>query len=79
MSTLAWELAGDIAPAEESEAKPGFWSRFFARRQAQANRTVYAHLAAMGDERLTDLGFGQDDIRALRAGEFRLPQTRQGR
>ena len=38
MSTLAWELAGDIAPADESEAKPGFWSRFIELRQAQAER-----------------------------------------
>lgn len=77
MSTLAWGLADEIAPADQSEAKPGFWSRFVARRQAQANRTVCAHLAAMGDERLTELGFSADDIRALRTGELRLPQTSQ--
>ena len=78
MSTLAWELAGDVAPADESEAKPGFWSRFIARRQAQANRTVCAHLAVMGDNRLTELGFSADDLRALRAGELRLPPIQQG-
>lgn len=50
MSTLAWELAGDIAPAHETEAKPGFWSRFIESRE----------------------------IRALRAGELRLPPIRQG-
>ena len=77
MSTLAWELAGDVAPADESEAKPGFWSRFIARRQAQANRTVCAHLAVLSDAHLTGLGFSADDIRALRAGELRLPQTAQ--
>ena len=77
MSTLAWELADDIAPADQSEAKPGFWSRFIELRQAQANRAICAHLAAMGDEHLTELGFSADDIRALRAGELRLPQTTQ--
>lgn len=77
MSTLAWELAGDLAPADGSEGKPGFWSRFIAGRQAQANRTVCARLAVMGDERLANLGFGEDDIRALRAGELRLPQITQ--
>lgn len=77
MSTLAWELAGDVAPADASEARPGFWSRFIARRQDQANRTVCAHLAVMGDARLAGLGFGADDIRALRAGELRLPQSTQ--
>lgn len=77
MSTLAWELAGDTAPADDSEAKPGFWSRFFESRKAQANRTVCEHLAAMGDGRLTDLGFSEGDIRALRAGELRLPNTQE--
>ncbi len=78
MSTLAWELAGDIAPAEQIETKAGFWSRFIQSRQAQAHRQVRAHLVAMGDERLTDLGFSKDGIRALRAGVIRLPNTQEG-
>jgi uncharacterized protein YjiS (DUF1127 family) len=78
MSTLAWELAGDIAPAEQTEAKAGFWSRFIESRQARANRHVCAHLVAMGDERLTELGFSKDDIRALRAGQIRRPKSLEG-
>ena len=78
MSTLAWELAGDIAPADETEAKPGFWSRFMKSRQAQAERTICTHLAAMGDVQLTALGYSEDDIRALGAGELRLPPIQQG-
>jgi uncharacterized protein YjiS (DUF1127 family) len=78
MSTLAWELAGEIAPAEQIETKAGFWSRFIAARQARANRRVCAHLVAMGEERLTELGFSKDDIRALRAGVIRLPNTQEG-
>ncbi len=77
MSTLAWGLADDIAPADQSEAKPGFWSRFIESRQTQANRAICAHLAAMGDAHLAELGFSADDIRALRADELRLPQTAQ--
>ena len=77
MSTLAWGLADDITPANQSEAKPGFWSRFIEPRQARANRAICAHFSAMGDEHLTELGFSADDIRALRAGELRLPQTAQ--
>ena len=57
MSTLAWELAGDIAPAEQTEAKAGFWSRLIESRQARVNRHVCAYLVAMGDARLTELGF----------------------
>ena len=78
MSTLAWELAGDLAPADETEAKPGFWSRFIELRQAQAERRICTHLAAMGDVQLTELGYGEHDIRALRAGELRLPPIQQG-
>lgn len=78
MSTLALELAGEFAPAATSEAKPGFWSRLIEARQAQANRVASVHLAAKGDARLTALGYSKDDIRALRAGELRLPSTRQG-
>ena len=78
MSTLAWELAGDNAPADETEAKPGFWSRFIAWHQAQAERAICRHLAAMGDVQLTELGYSKDDIRALRAGELRLPPIQQG-
>jgi hypothetical protein len=78
MSTLAWELAGDIAPAEDIEAKASFWSRFIAARQAQANRRVRTHLTAMGATRLTALGFTADDICALQAGELKLPSGKKG-
>ena len=78
MSTLAWELAGDIAPAEESEANAGFWSRLIAARQAQAKRRVRAHLAAMGATRLAALGFTADEICALQAGELKLPSGKKG-
>jgi len=78
MSTLAWELAGGIAPAEQIEAKAGFWSRFIESRQARANRHVCAHLVVMGDERLMDLGFSKADIRALRMGVISLPNPQEG-
>lgn len=77
MSTLALELAGEIAPAATSDTKPGFWIRLIGARQAQANRVVCTRLAAKGDARLTELGFTKDDIRALHAGELRLPSTKQ--
>jgi hypothetical protein len=78
MSTRALALAGDSAPAENIEAKAGFWSRLIAVRQAQANRMVRAHLLAMGAARLAELGFTENDIRALRAGDLKLPSGKKG-
>lgn len=78
MSTLALALAGDIAPAEDMEAKASFWSRLIAARQARANARVRAHLMAMGATRLTALGFTADDICALQAGELKLPSGKKG-
>ena len=77
MSTLALGLAGGLAPAAKSQAKPGFWGRVFVARQKRVDRTIHAHLAAMGDARLADLGFSRAAIRALRAGELVFPQTKQ--
>jgi hypothetical protein len=76
MSTLALKLAGDIAPARKSTARPGFWKRLFEARQAQADRVVCAHLGAMGDATLERLGYTAADILALRAG--RLPKPARG-
>lgn len=78
MSTLAFELAGEFAPAATSEAKPGFWSRLIEARQAQTDRIVCIRLAAKDDARLTELGYSKDDIGGLRAGELRLPSSKQG-
>ena len=47
-STLALKLAGDIAPARKSTARPGFWKRLFEARQAQADRVARVTLAERG-------------------------------
>ena len=77
MSTLALGLAGGLAPAAKSQAKPGFWGRVIDARQKRVDRLIRAHLAAMADVRLSDLGFSRATIRALRAGELVFPQTKQ--
>jgi hypothetical protein len=77
MSALALGLAGGLAPAAESQAKRGFWSRFIEARQQRVDRAIYAHLAAMSDMRLNGFGFDREAVRALRTGEFVFPQTKQ--
>lgn len=73
MSTLAWELAGEVAPAELG-TQPGFLSRLIKSREDRAKHVVLRHLATMDDARLGRLGFTNQDISALRAGELRLPR-----
>jgi hypothetical protein len=74
MSTLALELAGAVAPAEERKVKSSLVSRLIKAREEQAKRRVLAYLADMGDARLRTLGFTDYDIKALRSGEMRLPK-----
>ena len=79
MSTLALGLVGTTAPATEPKAKSSLWSRLVKAREAQAARTVRAHLAGMDDARLLHVGFSEDDIWALRAGGSGLPRNQQGK
>lgn len=72
MSTLAFELAAAIAPAIDREVKPSLWRRFVKARQAKADNIVHAHLAAMTDAGLAQLGLTQCEIDALRAGKLPL-------
>jgi hypothetical protein len=74
MSTLAVPAAGALASAVESEGRTGLLWRLLAAREDRARRFVLARLAAMDDARLGRLGFSDDDIAALRAGELRLPR-----
>ncbi len=75
MSTLAVGAAGALASAVEAAGgRTGPVQRLLAAREARARRLVLAQLAAMDDVRLEGLGFSDDDIVALRAGELRLPR-----
>jgi len=74
MSALALRAAGVIASAAEPKPGLSFVGRFLEARENQAKRRVRDYLAAMDDTRLRDLGFADDDIRALRAGVLRLPR-----
>jgi hypothetical protein len=74
MSTLALRAAGVIASAVEPKPGLSFVTRLLAAREDQAKRRVLGYLAAMDNARLAGLGFTADDIRALRAGELRLPR-----
>jgi hypothetical protein len=73
MSTLALRAAGVIAPAVETKPGQSLLQRLIAAHEDQAKRRVRGYLAAMDDARLRDLGFADDDIKALRAGELGLP------
>jgi hypothetical protein len=75
MSTLAWEQAGNVAPAADAKAKSSLFGRLMKAREDKARRRVLAHLAAMDDSRLHRMGFSDGDILALRSGELRLPQA----
>ena len=44
MSTLALGLAGGLAPAAKSEAKPGFWSRVIDARQKRRPIAPFARI-----------------------------------
>jgi hypothetical protein len=76
MSTLAIPL-GNIAPsAAASPASPGLFARLIQGRQTRARREIASYLMSQSDARLTDLGFGADDIHALRAGNLSIPAVR---
>lgn len=74
MSTLALRAAGVIASAVEPKPGSSLVQRLLAAREDQAKRRVVSYLAAMDDARLAGLGFTPDDVKALRAGELRLPR-----
>lgn len=73
MSTLALRAAGIIASAVQAKSGSSLVERFLTARENQAKQHVRKHLAAMDDAWLVGLGFTNDDIRALRFGELRLP------
>jgi uncharacterized protein YjiS (DUF1127 family) len=74
MSTLTMQLRG-IASRDVSIAtpQPGLLARLIESQDERARRHTLSFLAARTDQRLKDLGFSADDIRALRNGELRLP------
>ena len=74
MSTMSMTLMDGLIAAETAE-RPSLFSWFASARETQARQRVSAYLAAQSDRRLTEFGFTEDDIRALRAGDFRLPKT----
>ena len=74
MSTLALRLVDTLASTAEREPQPSLVQRLIRAREDSAKRVVRAHLAAMHDGRLRSLGLSDDDIRALRTGELRLPR-----
>ena len=77
MSTLAWGLADALRP-RQSEAEARLLEPLHRRRARHRPTAPYlAHLAAMGDARLTELGFSADDISALRTGELASPRPSQ--
>jgi hypothetical protein len=67
-TTLDFNAAADRTAAP---AKPGFLRRFFDRiieaKKAHGEAHVRAYLNSLSDERLADLGFSADRIRAVRA------------
>ena len=78
MSTLslrAEDMAAAAADTETERTKPSLFQRLIKAREEEARRRVRMYLVAMDDERLMSLGFSEDDIRALRSGEARLPSA----
>lgn len=74
MSALALRLVDTLASTAEPEPQPSLVQRLIRAREDSARGVVRAHLATMHDGRLRSLGFGDEDIRALRGGELRLPR-----
>lgn len=70
MSTNTTTIIFDGADADES-ARPGFWRRLFDRivatRLAHSEAHIRAYINGLSDERLADLGFAPDRIKAIRA------------
>lgn len=64
---IAAEGKADVAGVKG----PGFLARFFDKltqaRMRQAKIQVQAYLSTLSDERLKDLGFSNDETKALRA------------
>ena len=71
MHTLTMEL--DALALGAARSKPGFFARLIEAREKSAMRRTLAYLGSQSDARLAGLGFGVEDISALRAGELRLP------
>lgn len=67
-TAFGFNAAVDTAAAP---ATPGFLRRFFDRvieaRKAHGEAHVRAYLNGLSDERLADLGFSSDRIKAVRA------------
>lgn len=67
-TALGFHAAGDTAAAP---ATPGilrrFLDRLMAARQVRGKAHVHAYLNGLSDQRLADLGFSADRIKAVRA------------
>lgn len=78
MSTTSAFLGSAAETVVREPRSSGIFSRLIkamtAAREAQARRFVASHLASMSDERLTDIGFTADEIKAVRA-EGQVPAS----
>lgn len=78
MSTISAFLGSAETAVPAKPRRTGFFSRMIkamtAAREAQARRFVASHLASMTDERLADIGFTADEIKAVRA-EGQVPAS----
>jgi hypothetical protein len=79
MSTHNMRRRANFAPTAEADTdlppahKSGFFVRLIEAREAAALRHAEDYLAAQTDERLRQaFAMSEEDIRALRAGRFRL-------
>jgi hypothetical protein len=71
MSTNTTTLGFNAVDTTAEPAAPGFLRRFFDRmieaRKAHGEAHVRAYLNSLSDERLADLGFSMDRVKAIRA------------
>lgn len=71
MSTTSAFLGSTAETVVREPRSTGFFGRLIkamtAAREAQARRVVASHLATMSDERLSDIGFTAEEIKAVRA------------
>ncbi|MGB3719818.1 MAG: hypothetical protein WBB38_09560 [Hyphomicrobiaceae bacterium] len=62
------------APAQSKSWIQRAFDRLLSARHAQAERYLVDYLSALSDERLRELGYGDEEIRQIRV-ERRLPES----
>lgn len=74
-------MFGSAAIGDEAAPSKGFFARAFDRfieaRMKQGEAQVKVYLGKLSDDRLKDIGFNADEIRALRA-QGRIPASYWG-